>query len=109
MNILILGDIVGPSGRDALNKNLSSIIKKKNIKFTIIYGVYSDDSGVGITKENTNNLYEFEESNLRIFGIDYMGYIKFKHKHNHTLRNSEKGIQTDPHLTISEKTSEIYS
>tara|TARA_Y100000817_G_C16820888_1_gene528820 strand:+ start:114 stop:926 length:813 start_codon:yes stop_codon:yes gene_type:complete len=58
MNILILGDIVGPSGRDALNKNLSSIIKKKNINFTIINGENSDDSGVGITKENTNNFFE---------------------------------------------------
>jgi len=60
-------------------------------------------------KENTNNLYEFGESNLRIFGIDYMGFINFKHKHNHTLRYRKKGVQTDPHWTITEKASDIYT
>ena len=30
MNILILGDIVGPSGREALTKRLPNLIKKKN-------------------------------------------------------------------------------
>ena len=30
MNILILGDIVGPSGRKALIKKLPNLIKKKN-------------------------------------------------------------------------------
>jgi len=29
MNILILGDIVGPSGRKALTKRLPDLIKKK--------------------------------------------------------------------------------
>ena len=29
MNILILGDIVGPSGREAVIKNLQDILKKK--------------------------------------------------------------------------------
>ena len=40
MNILILGDIVGPSGREALIKKLPNLIKeKKNIlmqKFLIL-------------------------------------------------------------------------
>ena len=33
MNILILGDIVGPSGRKALTKRLPELIKKKKIRF----------------------------------------------------------------------------
>ena len=31
MNILILGDIVGPSGREAIIKKLPNLIKKKKI------------------------------------------------------------------------------
>ena len=33
MNILILGDIVGPSGREALIKTLPNLVKKKKIRF----------------------------------------------------------------------------
>ena len=33
MNILLLGDIVGPSGRKAVIENLPNIIKKKKIRF----------------------------------------------------------------------------
>ena len=35
MNILILGDIVGPSGREAIIKKLPNLIKKKNLDFVI--------------------------------------------------------------------------
>ena len=35
MNILILGDIVGPSGREALIKKLPNLIKKKKLDFVI--------------------------------------------------------------------------
>jgi len=58
MKILILGDVVGPSGREALNKNLTRIIKEKNINFTIINGENADDSGLGITQENTNSFFD---------------------------------------------------
>ena len=33
MNILILGDIVGPSGREAIIKKLPYLIKQKKIEF----------------------------------------------------------------------------
>ena len=33
MNILILGDVVGPSGRKAVTDNLPKIIKKKKNRF----------------------------------------------------------------------------
>ena len=39
MNILILGDIVGPSGRDALNKNLSNL----SLSITQGFGDYKPD------------------------------------------------------------------
>ena len=53
MNILILGDIVGPSGRDAIVKKLPNLIKRKKLDFVIVNGENAADSGVGITKQNT--------------------------------------------------------
>ena len=50
MKILILGDVMGASGRKAIKKNLSKIIKDNEIDFTIINGENSADSGRGITK-----------------------------------------------------------
>ena len=58
MNILILGDIVGPSGREALIKNLPNLIKKKKLDFVIVNGENAADSGVGITKKNTEEFFE---------------------------------------------------
>ena len=51
MNILLLGDIVGPSGRKAVTEKLPMIIEKKEIDFVILNGENADDSGVGITKK----------------------------------------------------------
>ena len=51
MNILVLGDVMGPSGRRALKKNLSKIIEKNNINFSVINGENAADDGKGITKE----------------------------------------------------------
>ena len=59
MNILILGDIVGPSGRKALTKELPILIKKKKLDFVIVNGENAADSGVVITKKIT---YEFFEA-----------------------------------------------
>ena len=55
MNILLLGDIVGPSGREALNNNLPNIIKKKKLDFVILNGENAADEGVGITKKIFEN------------------------------------------------------
>ena len=58
MNILILGDIVGPSGRKALVTTLPNLIKKKKLDFVIVNGENAADSGVGITKKNTEEFFE---------------------------------------------------
>ncbi len=50
MKFLILGDVVGLPGRNALKKNLSKIIDNNNIDFTVINGENSADDGKGITK-----------------------------------------------------------
>ena len=58
MNILILGDIVGPSGRKALIKKLPNLIKEKKLDFVIVNGENAADSGVGITKRNTEEFFK---------------------------------------------------
>ena len=50
MKILILGDVMGISGRKAIKERLSDIIKKNQIEFTVLNGENSADDGKGITK-----------------------------------------------------------
>jgi 2',3'-cyclic-nucleotide 2'-phosphodiesterase len=58
MNILLLGDIMGPSGRKAITEKLPNLIKKKKIDFVIVNGENAADPGVGITKKNTEDFFE---------------------------------------------------
>ena len=51
MKILILGDVMGSSGREAINKRLPNIIKKFKTDFIIVNGENAADDGRGITKE----------------------------------------------------------
>ena len=51
MKILVLGDVMGISGRTALKNNLSKIIEENQIEFTIINGENAADDGKGITQE----------------------------------------------------------
>ena len=51
MKILVLGDVMGASGRNALNKKLPQIIKNYAIDFVIVNGENSADDGKGITQE----------------------------------------------------------
>ena len=50
MKILILGDVMGVSGRHAINNNINNIINENQIDFTIINGENAADDGRGITK-----------------------------------------------------------
>ena len=58
MNILLLGDVMGPSGREAITKKLPYLIKEKKLDFVIINGENAADSGLGITKKNTEEFFE---------------------------------------------------
>ena len=51
MKILILGDVMGSSGRNALNKKLPNIIKNYKANFVIVNGENAADDGRGITKD----------------------------------------------------------
>ena len=58
MNILLLGDIVGPSGRKIVLDNLPKIIKQKKIDFVVVNGENSADPGVGITRKIASELLD---------------------------------------------------
>ena len=49
MNILLLGDIMGPSGRKAVSEKLPIIIKKNKIDFVVLNGEkLSQDKGLNV-------------------------------------------------------------
>jgi len=50
MNLLILGDVMGASGRKALKNKLPKIIVEKKIDFVVVNGENAADDGRGITK-----------------------------------------------------------
>ena len=51
MRILVLGDLMGMSGRKVIKKKLPKIIKENKIDFSIINGENASDDGKGITKK----------------------------------------------------------
>ena len=58
MKILVLGDVMGSSGRNALNKKLPKIIKNNEIDFVIVNGENSADDGKGITQEIAEEFFK---------------------------------------------------
>tara|TARA_B100000029_G_scaffold259946_1_gene256503 strand:- start:3733 stop:4542 length:810 start_codon:yes stop_codon:yes gene_type:complete len=58
MNILLLGDIMGPAGRKIIAEKLPNLIKKKKIDFVVANGENAADSGRGLIKENVDLFLE---------------------------------------------------
>ena len=58
MKILVLGDVMGASGRNALNNKLPQIIKNNEIDFVIVNGENSADDGRGITQEIAEEFFK---------------------------------------------------
>jgi len=58
MKILVLGDVMGASGRNALNKKLPQIIHNNKIDFVVVNGENSADDGRGITQEIAENFFK---------------------------------------------------
>ena len=50
MKLLILGDVMGPSGREALKNKLPKIILENKINFVVVNGENAADDGRGITQ-----------------------------------------------------------
>ena len=57
MRILVLGDAMGLSGREALKKKLPEIIKNYKIDFSVINGENAADDGKGITEEIAKDFF----------------------------------------------------
>ena len=57
MKILILGDVMGASGRKAIKDNLKNIVNENEIEFTIVNGENAADDGRGITKEIADDFF----------------------------------------------------
>lgn len=58
MNFLIIGDIIGKVGIEAVKRNISRLKEKHNIDFIIANGENSAD-GMGITRNIANDLYSY--------------------------------------------------
>ena len=58
MNFLIIGDIVGMPGMEAIRRNISKLKEQFNIDFTIANGENSAD-GMGITQKILKDLYAY--------------------------------------------------
>ncbi len=58
MKILFLGDVIGNPGCLKIKNNLPDQILKKEIDFVIVNGENAAESGVGLTKEICDNLFE---------------------------------------------------
>ncbi len=58
MNILILGDIMGPSGNSALVRNLKKVVDQNQIEFVIVNGENAAEDGLGITNQVANNIFD---------------------------------------------------
>ena len=58
MKILVLGDVMGVSGRNALNKKLPGLIYNNEIDFVIVNGENSADDGKGITQDIAEEFFK---------------------------------------------------
>ena len=57
MKILVLGDVMGFSGREAIKKYLPKIIEDNQIDFSVLNGENAADDGKGITKEIAEDFF----------------------------------------------------
>ncbi len=58
--------------------------------------------------ENTNEFFNINNSNFRIYSVDYGEYISFKHKFNHLLRDRGKLEADENHWTVSQKSQSVF-
>ena len=57
MKILVLGDVMGPSGIKAIKEKLPNLIKKKKVDFVVVNGENAADNGLGISKKNSDDIF----------------------------------------------------
>ena len=59
MKILILGDVMGASGRKVIANKLPELIKKNKIDFVVVNGENAADDGRGITKDIAEEFFKY--------------------------------------------------
>ena len=59
MKILILGDVFGSPGVDVIKKILPKVIRDKKIDFVIANAENASETGLGISKKNTSDLFNY--------------------------------------------------
>ena len=59
MKILILGDVMGASGRKVIKNKLPQLIKDKDINFVIVNGENASNDGRGLTEEIVKEFFNF--------------------------------------------------
>ena len=57
MNILALGDVMGPAGVKAIKEKLPTLIKDKKVDFVILNGENAANNGVGISNQNAEDFF----------------------------------------------------
>ena len=57
MKILILGDVMGASGRKVIKNKLPQLIKDKDINFVIVNGENASNDGRGLTEERVKEFF----------------------------------------------------
>ena len=113
MNLLILGDIMGASGRKVLSNKLPNLIKSNKIDFVIANGENAADDGKGITQEITNDLFKIGvdviTSGNHIW--DKKETVDFIEKENRLLRpaNLEKVLLAEGIKFIYQKIKNLKS
>ena len=58
MNILALGDVMGPAGVKAIKDKLPNLIKDKKVDFVILNGENAANNGVGISNQNAEDFFD---------------------------------------------------
>ena len=58
MNILALGDVMGPAGVKAIKEKLPTLIKDKKVDFVILNGENAANNGVGISNQNAEDFFD---------------------------------------------------
>ena len=57
MKILVLGDVMGPSGIKAIKERLPKLINDIKVDFVVVNGENAADDGVGISKKNSDDIF----------------------------------------------------
>ena len=107
MNILVVGDVVGPSGVLAIKKNLPKIISEKKVDFVILNGENAANNGLGISKQNSEDFFNAKKKDRVILMTTKASksYINFKFKNGDTLLfgRESSGVPQKVHKIVNHR------